>query len=153
MPNYDLRCLSRLSLNASSTPLNARRKCGKLFLMDDYPRGFWPSTVDAKGRLKLPAVFQRFLSARAPLTVVYREAEPLRVYPEDTWKRSGGVGLAGSTAMDGEGRILLEKDLREKALINLSETVWLSWHKDRLEIMSNAQYQSLQNEFRVPGLI
>ncbi len=104
-----------------------------------------PGRVDDKGRLKLPTVFQSFLSERAPLIVVYREGEPLSVYPEETWKQSSSVVvLSDSTGIDGVGRIFLGKDLREKAKLKLSETARLSWHKDHLEIMSEAQYQDLQ---------
>lgn len=79
-------------------------KYGNYFLMDHYPRGFMSGHIDDKGRLKLPTVFQSFLSERAPLIVAYREREPLSVYPEEIWKRSGGVGFAGVQRWGARGR-------------------------------------------------
>jgi hypothetical protein len=88
-------------------------KYGKLFLMEDYPRGIMPARVDDKGRLRLPAVFQSFLSERAPLIVVYKEGEPLSVYPEETWKHSSSVVvLTDSTGIDGAGRIFFSSQRR-----------------------------------------
>ena|SRR5882724_4120898 len=112
-------------------------------------RGRYPGTVDAKGRLSIPAKFRDVLARyEGRELVVVPDGECLEVYPLPEWERMEGklreqsrfnseireisrlyVSRAKDVAMDGAGRILIAPDTRKDAGLDKFEV----WDRARFE--------------------
>jgi len=131
----------------------------------EAPRGIPKASVDAKGRLKLPVDFQRYLDAVDGGKVFVASLDHLtaRIYPISVWKEnerffdsfmedpdaslhiSFSVNeLGAESEMDSEGRILLPQELRRK--LNLeNQAVWLHHYRGGINVYNAEVYQELQS--------
>lgn len=128
------------------------------------PRGIRQAHVDAKGRLKLPSVFQQYLNGIGDEKVFitsldYRIA---RIYPISVWKENEkffenftedpqaaedvsftAYDLGGDGELDAEGRLLVPQELRRR--LNLeNQPVWLHCYKGRINVYNSQVYQEMQ---------
>jgi MraZ protein len=131
--------------------------------------GSYPLTLDAKGRLTIPAEMRDQLEtlSQGKLTVTRHYGPFLRVYPLPEWERmrellsklTGDgekvrrliVGSADSVEMDGAGRILISPILRKAA--RLDRRVVLVGDLQRLEIWdeeTHSRYLDEQAEAGIP---
>lgn len=118
-------------------------------------------SVDAKGRLALPARFRAKIERGAVLT---RGIEPcLLVFPMETWEEKGRelaeaaidarqrrlierrfFAMAFECELDGQGRIVIPARFREYAGLNGEATVLGA--RDRIEVWSPARWEEYTNE-------
>ena len=124
-------------------------------------RGSAPTKIDAKGRLKLPTDFRRFLDERygSDLFVTSVEGSSALIYPLPVWEeieaRLAAMPTANRTkvrflervsyfgqqiAMDAQGRLLVPQILREKAAI--TGEVVVSGRLDHLEVWNRERFES-----------
>jgi len=133
-------------------------------------QGSYPLTLDAKGRLTIPAEMREQLETlcQGQLTVTrHFGSNFLRVYPLPEWERMRDllakltgdgekvrrliVGSADPVQMDGAGRILISPILRKAA--RLDKRVVLMGDLQRLEVWdeeSHARYLDEQAEAGIP---
>src|SRR5436190_1491022 len=123
--------------------------------------GAFPHSVDAKGRLVLPARFRSQLGME--LTVTKGLHRCLWLFPEETWRGVSsqlvgeGLGSPDSLALqrfflgsaadagpDDQGRIALPQLLREYA--GIDKEVVTAGMGSRLEIWSRERWDSYQND-------
>ena len=123
------------------------------------------SSVDDKGRLKLPAAFQRYLGAAAgaefmattndlKTAIVYTSSDYLQ-YRNDVKSQLGPEKaepllyvmerFGGTSKLDGEGRLSLPGELKEELGLNKRQKVWLRFRNRRIEILRDEDYEQ---EFR-----
>jgi MraZ protein len=132
--------------------------------------GSYPLTLDAKGRLTIPAEMRDQLETlcQGKLTVTRHFGAFLRVYPQPEWERMRKlmadtftpaeepvrrliIGSADQVQMDGAGRILISPILRKAA--KLDKRVVLVGDLQRLEIWdeeAHARYLDAQAEAGIP---
>jgi len=124
------------------------------------------SSVDEKGRLKLPAAFQRYLGAAEGATffastydlksaIVYTNEDVLQ-FRIDVKNQLGAAKaepilymlerFGGVSKLDGEGRLSLPGALKEELGLNKRQKVWLRFRNRRIEILRDADYD---REFQV----
>lgn len=136
-------------------------------------QGSYPLTLDAKGRLTIPAEMREQLETlcQGQLTVTrHFGSNFLRVYPQPEWERMRDllakltgdgekvrrliVGSADPVQMDGAGRILISPILRKAA--RLERRVVLMGDLQRLEVWdeeSHARYLDEQAEAGIPAAL
>ncbi len=128
-------------------------------------QGYSPLSLDAKGRLAIPARYRERLrdccAARLVITINPQE-RCLWVYPRNEWLVIAGqlarlptlnrqnqtmkrllLGRASEVEMDAQGRVLLSAELREYA--NLDKRVVLSGDGRKFELWDEARYNELFN--------
>ncbi|MBN8732956.1 MAG: hypothetical protein J0L64_20635 [Acidobacteria bacterium] len=119
------------------------------------------SSVDEKGRLKLPAAFQRYLGAAAgaefmattndlKTAIVYTSSDYLQ-YRNDVKSQLGPERaepllyvmerFGGTSKLDGEGRLSLPGELKEELGLNKRQKVWLRFRNRRIEILRDEDYE------------
>jgi MraZ protein len=123
-------------------------------------RGRYPGTVDAKGRLSIPAKFRDVLARyEGRELVVVPDGECLEVYPLPEWERMEGklreqsrfnsevreisrlyVSRAKDVAMDGAGRILIAPDTRKDAALDKNVTL-VGGGLDKFEVWDRARFE------------
>jgi DNA-binding transcriptional regulator/RsmH inhibitor MraZ len=132
-----------------------------------FPVGRYPAFIDNHGRLKLPAIFNRYFNALATprcsvvgaaLFATSIDRVTLRVYPLNTWLKTrgeltrgkrinltyfNGEDLGSSVTVDRQGRIMLNSELRKALGIVGSCRVHLFWEKEHLLVLADTQYQAL----------
>jgi MraZ protein len=132
-------------------------------------QGSYPLTLDAKGRLTIPAEMREQLETlcQGQLTVTRHFGTFLRVYPQPEWERMRDclakltgdgekvrrliVGSADPVQMDGAGRILISPILRKAA--RLEKRVVLMGDLQRLEVWdeeAHTRYLDAQAEAGIP---
>ncbi len=138
-------------------------------------QGYSPLSLDAKGRLAIPARYRERLrdccAARLVITINPQE-RCLWVYPRNEWQLIADqlarlptlnrqnqtmkrllLGRASEVEMDGQGRVLLSSELREYA--GLDKRVVLSGDGRKFELWDEARYDELfkgwLNEVVEPG--
>jgi len=134
--------------------------------MIEAPRGMYPAKLDDRGRLKLPAPFERFLGAlrERKLFVTSLDRKTAQIYPMEIWRRNeqffesyredpraaqlvafNAADLGAETEMDAQGRITLPIELRQELKIEQAP-VRLQSYKGRIQILTEAMYQQLKTE-------
>ena len=134
--------------------------------MVEPPRGMYPSRLDDKGRLKLPAAFQQFFSAlrEKKLYVTSLDRRTAQIYPMDVWRGNekildgyrddvrmarsvafNAADLGSETEMDAQGRILFSPELRRELGIE-NQPVKLYAYRGRIEILTEATYEERKRE-------
>jgi len=122
-------------------------------------RGRYEHSIDDKGRLSIPARFREVLARRRQRVLVLTDFDTcVAAYPLDEWRQleerirrqstlqkdiraflrlfySG----ATETAVDGQGRILIPPQLREKA--TLTREVMIVGVLNKIEIWSKARWE------------
>ncbi len=127
----------------------------------DAPNGMFSASVDRKGRLKLPVLFQRYLRGfgEQKLFVTSLDRKVGHVYTAEVWKKNrqmaSGTGvdakaaqrllftandLGEDVAMDNEGRILLPTTMRRELKLE-DGPVRVYVNRGRIEILSEAVYE------------
>lgn len=135
-------------------------------LMVEPPRGMYPSRLDDKGRLKLPAAFQQFFSAlrEKKLYVTSLDRRTAQIYPMELWRSNekffdnyrddvrlarhvafNAADLGSESEMDGQGRILFSPELRRELGIE-NQPVRLYAYRGRIEILTEAIYEERKRE-------
>src|SRR5579863_10592220 len=130
-------------------------------LMVEPPRGMYPSRLDDKGRLKLPAAFQQYFSAlrEKKLYVTSLDRRTAQIYPMEVWRGNekffenyrddvrlarhvafNAADLGSETEMDAQGRILFSPELRRELGIE-DKPVHLYAYKGHIEVLSEEIYQ------------
>ena len=120
----------------------------------------YPTRLDDKGRLKLPAGFQTFFSAlrEKTLFVTSVDRKVALIYPMAIWRECekffaeykedpkiarslafNAYDLGAESEMDGQGRILLPPELRRELSLE-SGTLRIVAHKNKFEVLSEAEY-------------
>jgi MraZ protein len=129
-------------------------------------RGNYPTRVDDKGRIKVPADFKRLVEEKYSGTQFYvtsRDGQSAEVYPLEEWEKLeqalakvssmnpakqkflNKVNYYGQMAeMDGQGRLLLPQLLREEA--NLKADVTLQGNLTYLVVRDRALSEKLAKE-------
>ena len=126
----------------------------------EAPRGFHSARVDEKGRLKLPAIFQKFLRedlGENKVFVTTLDVSTVRIYPISLWEQnekffeqSDDPELAENVSflanhygadseIDPQGRILVPTGLRRDLGIE-NQTVWLQHYRGRIDVLGKEQY-------------
>ena len=134
--------------------------------MVEPPRGMYPSRLDDKGRLKLPAAFQQYFAAlrEKKLFVTSLDRRTAQVYPMEVWRGNekffenyrddirvarnvafNAADLGAESEMDGQGRILFSPELRRELGIE-NQSVRLYAYRGRIEILSEAIYEERKRE-------
>jgi MraZ protein len=140
-------------------------------LMVEPPRGMYPSRLDDKGRLKLPAAFQQYFSAlrEKKLYVTSLDRRTAQVYPMEVWRGNekffenyrddvrlarklafNAADLGAESEMDGQGRILFSPELRRELGIE-NQSVRLFAYRGRIEILTEAIYEERKREAQETG--
>jgi MraZ protein len=121
----------------------------------------YPSRVDEKGRLKLPATFQAYLNAmpEKKLFVTSLDRRIAKIYPMPYWRENERIlkeyrakprsaqiiafnanDLGADAEMDSQGRVLLPQELRTELGVENS-TVRVMVNNGPIEIYSEAIYR------------
>lgn len=125
------------------------------------PRGTYQARVDEKGRLKLPAVFQQFLTdlGHSKVFITSLDTRTARIYPISVWKENetlfetsaedpdaaADVALIANyfgadSDIDGQGRVLVPTELRRHLAIE-NQQVWLDYYSGAINIYGNEEYE------------
>lgn len=125
------------------------------------PRGMFPARLDDKGRLKLPAPFQQYLSTlpEKKLFVTSLDRRIAQMYPIAAWRENekffesykedpdavqvvwfNANDLGADAEADAQGRITFNSELRRE--LDLENTpLHLYAYRGRVEILTEALYQ------------
>jgi MraZ protein len=130
------------------------------------PRGMYPSRLDDKGRLKLPADFQQFFAAlrEKKLFVTSLDRRIAQIYPMQTWRQNekffeeyredpkvarmvafNAADLGAEAEPDAQGRITFPPELRRELHIE-NATVRLFAYKGHIEVLSEQIYEERRRE-------
>jgi MraZ protein len=124
------------------------------------PLGMYPSRLDDKGRMKMPAAFQQWLSIlpEKRLFVTSRDRRIAQIYPIAVWRqnekffqenrRNPGLAkriafntadLGAEAEMDSQGRITFPPELRRELQLE-EQTLRLYAYKGRIDVLSERIY-------------
>jgi len=127
-------------------------------------RGSAPAKIDDRGRLKIPAAFRGFFET-APLVFITCLAGPaVLIYPMETYEREvegnldsrAGLNLEPTSVLrrlnangmaaqvDGQGRITIAQDLRDRVELVPGKTVRVIGMKTYLEIWDEVTYREME---------
>ncbi len=122
----------------------------------------YPGRLDDKGRIKVPAPFQEYLSSlpEKKLFVTSLDGHTAQVYPMETWRQNekffdnytedpdaaGNVAfnaadMGAEAQMDSQGRIVFSAELR-RALGIENQPVRIFAYKGRIEVLSEQIYEA-----------
>jgi MraZ protein len=134
--------------------------------MVEPPRGMYPSRLDDKGRVKMPATFQQFFAAlrEKKLFVTSLDRRIAQIYPISVWRQNekffdsyredprlarsvafNAADLGAEAEMDGQGRVLFSQELRTELKIE-NAPVRLFAYRGRIEVLSEQIYQERKRE-------
>jgi MraZ protein len=120
----------------------------------------YPTRLDDKGRLKLPAGFQSFFAAlrEKTLFVTSMDRKVALIYPMAIWRDNekffetykddprisrglafNAYDLGAESEMDGQGRVLFPPELRRELDLE-SGTLRICAHKGKFEVLSEKLY-------------
>ena len=126
----------------------------------------YPSRLDDKGRCKMPAAFQQFLSALSEkkLFVTSLDRRIAQIYPMEVWRQNekffenyrenpgmakkvafNAADLGAEAEMDSQGRITMNPELRRELGLE-DQTVRLYAYKGRIEILSEKIYDERRRQ-------
>jgi len=128
--------------------------------MIEPPRGMYPSRVDDKGRLKLPATFAQYFGAirEKTLYVTSLDRRIAQLYPMEVWRHNEKVleefedravanrvafnaaDLGSECEVDSQGRVLLSPELRRELGIE-NAAVKLFGTQGHVEVLSEQMYE------------
>jgi MraZ protein len=129
--------------------------------MAEPPRGIYPARVDEKGRLKLPAVFQQYLTdlGEKRVFVTSLDVRIARIYPISVWKENEILfdtttddpeaaedvkfianDLGADSEIDGQGRVLVPQELRQMLSLE-NQPVWIECQKGRMNVYGKEVYE------------
>jgi MraZ protein len=120
----------------------------------------YPTRLDDKGRLKLPAGFQTFFAAlrEKTLFVTSMDRKVALIYPMAIWRENekffetykddprisralafNAYDLGAESDMDGQGRVLFPPELRRELELETG-TLRICAHKGKFEVLSEKLY-------------
>ena len=118
--------------------------------------------LDDKGRLKLPAQFQEYLNSfsERKLFVTSIDRSTAQIYPIGTWRENERLlrdfktdpavakrvafnanDLGGDAEMDGQGRVLINPELRRELDMD-GQALRLYSERGRIQVLTEAVYQA-----------
>lgn len=127
--------------------------------------GEYAHTIDAKGRMALPARFRQDLEKGAVISKGMGRC--LSIYTLERWNQKSDELAAGKTSeelrdferriypsaniieMDGQGRLVIPANLR--AFANLGNEVTVAGVRDHIEIWDRATWQAYQQQLEEQG--
>lgn len=125
------------------------------------PRGMYPSRLDDKGRIKLPAAFQQYFSGleEKKLFVTSLDRRTAQIYTMEAWRHNERFfdtynddpalaeavaftanDLGSEAEMDSQGRITFSTELRRELGIE-NQPVRLYSYRGRIEVFSETLYE------------
>ncbi len=128
----------------------------------DPPKGAYSARVDEKGRLKLPAKLQQYISSFGSprVFVTSLDTTTARIYPISIWKENEILlenytedpqaaediafianDLGADAEVDSQGRVLLPQELRQLLGVE-NQQVHLQWFKGRITLFTDNVYES-----------
>ena len=134
----------------------------------EHPRGIYTGRIDAGGRLKLPADFQKYLTDIGEKKVFCTSFDERigRLYPISKWKEIEtmlkepaedaeaaedlwftAMALGGDAEMDPQGRLPIPVELR-KALNITDKTVFLEHYKGHINVFGEEIYEERKQRAR-----
>jgi len=131
----------------------------------EAPRGMYSARLDDRGRLKLPADFQKYLDIfRDKYFVTSLDRKVARIYPMHLWRENEALfehyhddptvsqnlaftanELGSETEMDAQGRILFSPELREALGID-QQQVRLYYHRGRIDVLSESVFEARKKQ-------
>ena len=134
----------------------------------ERPRGLYTARVDAKGRLKLPSAFQKYLESlqQKNFFITTTNETTLYIFPLDEWKKKEAYldnpsteeevelfeslrftadKFGADAVIDGEGRMLVPQLLREQFKIQ-DAPVWLQCGKDSIEVLNEDEFRARERK-------
>jgi DNA-binding transcriptional regulator/RsmH inhibitor MraZ len=134
---------------------------------NEPPRGMYPSRLDDKGRAKMPAAFQQYISAlpEKKLFVTSLDRRIAQIYPMDLWRQNEkffqnyreNPGLAKKmwfnasdlgieAEMDGQGRITFPPELRRELDLENGTIRLNAAPNGRIDVFSEKIYEERKRE-------
>ena len=126
----------------------------------------YPSRLDEKGRIKMPAAFQQYFSGlpEKRLFVTSLDRRIAQIYPMDVWRQNenffatyrddpklakkiafNAADLGVEAEMDSQGRITFPPELRRELGME-DQTVRLYAYKSRIEVLSERLYEERKRD-------
>jgi MraZ protein len=126
----------------------------------------YPSRLDDKGRMKLPAAFQQYVSSLADkrLFVTSLDRTIAQIYPIEAWRENerlfqanrtnlklfkaisfNAADLGAEAEMDSQGRITFPPELRRELKLE-EQTLRLYAYKGRIEVLSEKIYEARKQD-------
>lgn len=127
----------------------------------ELPRGMYPAKLDEKGRMKVPSVFQEYLTSLGEKTlfVTSLDRRIAQIYPIAVWRQNeeffekyttdperaervafNAADLGSETEMDSQGRIVFSPELRRELEIE-NQPVHLYGYQGSIIVLSEKLYQ------------
>ena len=130
----------------------------------ERPRGIYTARVDAKGRLKLPSAFQKFLASLKEdhYFITTTNETTVYIYPLSEWKkfeasldqpeneeqvdmfaavRFVADKYGADAVIDGEGRMLLPQPVRAEFKMHDAQ-VYVQCGRNRIEVLNEDEYRA-----------
>lgn len=131
----------------------------------DLPLGMYPSRLDDKGRIKMPATFFQYLSSLSDtrLFVTSIDRRIAQIYPVQVWRDNqkfletyadakaarriefNAADLGVEAEMDAQGRITFPTELRRQLLLE-DQTLRLQAHRSHIQVLSEREYEALKRD-------
>jgi MraZ protein len=126
----------------------------------------YPSRLDDKGRCKMPAAFQQYISALSEkkLFVTSLDRRIAQIYPMEVWRANekffenyreepakakkvhfNAQDLGAEVEMDAQGRITFPPELRRELILE-DQTIRLYAYRGRIEVLSERLYEERKRE-------
>ena len=130
------------------------------------PRGMYPSRLDDKGRIKMPAAFQQYFSAlpEKKLFVTSLDRRIGRIYPIQAWRENEiffekyrddpklgrkvafiAADLGVEAEMDSQGRITFPPEMRRELALE-DQTLRLYAYKGHIVVLSEKIYEEQKRD-------
>jgi transcriptional regulator MraZ len=127
----------------------------------EAPRGFFPTRVDDKGRLKLPSVIAEYIGELGDQKVFVTtvDGSSARIYPISAWRRNEilleedgedtelkedvafvAYHFGADSDVDAQGRVLIPTELRRMLRME-GEQVHLRCFKQRIDVIGDDVYR------------
>ncbi len=128
----------------------------------EAPRGMHSGKLDDKGRLKLPVVFQEYLStfSEKKLFVTSIDRNTAQIYPVSIWRENERLlkdyrtdpkvakavafnanDLGADAEMDAQGRVLINTDLRRELAMD-EQGLRIYCERGRIQVLTEAVYEA-----------
>jgi MraZ protein len=131
----------------------------------------YPARLDDKGRLKVPAVFQKYFSSfpEGKLFITSLDARIAQIYSISAWRENekflrgyredpaavqdllfNAQDLGAEAEMDGQGRVTVNSELRKELGLEGQE-LHLCAYKNHVQILTETIYQERRRRARPRG--
>ena len=130
------------------------------------PLGMYPGRLDDKGRIKMPAAFQQYLSSlpEKKLFVTSLDRHIAQIYPIEVWRQNekffqerknprlarkigfNAADLGAEAEMDSQGRITFAPELRRELGLEEQTLRLYAAPSGRIDVMSERMYEERKRE-------